>query len=69
MHACFHERLLLPLGLEADEESGSAAAARSERSDRRVPGELLEVVVEKLLAAGVLHVMSHYICYLSYVTC
>eukprot|EP00882_Tetradesmus_deserticola_P013481 GHRQ01014313.1.p1 GENE.GHRQ01014313.1~~GHRQ01014313.1.p1 ORF type:complete len:309 (+),score=135.05 GHRQ01014313.1:245-1171(+) len=38
-------------GLEADDNAGSAAAAA--RSERRVPGELLEVVVEKLLAAGV----------------
>lgn len=62
-----HEHLLLPppppdltalfllTGLEGDEpgqqrpESAGIAAAR----DRRVPGELLEVLVEKLLAAGV----------------
>lgn len=41
-------------GLEADEapsrpESGAVAGAPRER---RVPGELLEVSVEKLLAAG-----------------
>jgi hypothetical protein len=42
-------------GLEADDDAGSAAAAA--RSERRVPGELLEVVVEKLLAAGALDVM------------
>ncbi|WIA16188.1 hypothetical protein OEZ85_012901 [Tetradesmus obliquus] len=41
---------------EKDDKGGSAAAAAApaaaSRSERRVPGELLEVVVEKLLAAG-----------------
>jgi hypothetical protein len=48
-------------GLDADEpedgtSTGAADAGSSERGDvareRRVPGELLEVLAEKLLAAG-----------------
>lgn len=64
LHVCIQARFKstavclvgLHAGLEADEapqradrpDSGGPGAAR----DRRVPGELLEVLVEKLLAAG-----------------